>query len=141
MRDKTILLVLKMGGSANIQMQSQWNRKIIFINSLFRELFNIKPKMKRTPSTHITLCGHQSNEQKTDLLAPTQVPVLFMEAVPRGPGQFLTLWDYGLYSLSEHAGHKREGTRGTKQAQSREKFAPSGKHTSWSCSVLFKLDK
>lgn len=84
--------------------------------------------MKRTPNTHITLCGHQSNEQKTDLLAPNQVPVLFMEAVPRGPGELLTLWD--TVSLSMKG--TREGTRGTKQAQNREKFAPSGKHTSWS---------
>lgn len=39
----------------------------------------------------MTLCGHQSNEQKTDLLAPNQVPVVFIEVVPRGPGQFLIL--------------------------------------------------
>lgn len=81
-----------MGGSANIQMQSQWNKKkYIFIYSLFRELFNIKPKMKRTPNMHMTLCGHQSNEQKTDLLAPNQVPVVFIEVMLRGPGQFLIL--------------------------------------------------
>lgn len=129
---------LEMGSSANIQMQSQWNKKIIFIHSLFRELFNIKPQMKRTPNNHITLCGHQSNEQKTDLLAANQVPVIFMEAVPSGPGQFLTLWDR--VSLSTQGTRERAQRAPTKHRAGRS-LHPAGKHTSWSWPVLFESDK
>lgn len=118
------------GGLASIQMQSQWNRQqIIFIHSLFWELFYIKLKGKKKPQTPTSLSDHQSSEQNTDLLAPDQVPVIFIRVVPRGPSQCL---DSGGQSLSGHVvpqgafQFKREDTtqEAPRQAQNKEKLAP-----------------
>lgn len=61
-------------------------------------ILSYKRKMTKT-KPHITCCDHQSNEHKTDLLAPNQVPIIFVRVVPKDPSQYL---DSGGKIPSEH---------------------------------------
>lgn len=52
-------------------------------------ILSYKRKKKTKTKPRITCCDHQSKEHKTDLLAPNQIPIIFVRVVPKAPSQYL----------------------------------------------------